>query len=235
MTWIDIESTPADARRERHEISRFLNGLIQPEDGVMWSARNDFECQPGLTLKEVSYLHRCVPKRRNEFLAGRDCALHALHVLGKEKRALGRMDDRRPTWPPGFIGSISHCEGLCLAIVAQTNRWRFIACDVEPNLPLPEDLQSFVLLPTERHAHSCSDLPDRLWYGVKESVFKALHGRVGSYFGFEAAEIRFDIKKGQFSSTLSPWLKTAARIGKLEGHFLVTPRFLVTVILAPPS
>lgn len=60
------------------------------------------------------------PGRRRDFTAGRHAAAEALRLLGRPGPVL--RDGRRPRFPAGVRGSISHCEGavaVCLATVRE--------------------------------------------------------------------------------------------------------------------
>ncbi|MBB5119726.1 4'-phosphopantetheinyl transferase family protein [Streptomyces eurocidicus] len=60
------------------------------------------------------------PGRRRDFTAGRYAAAEALRLLGRPGPVL--RDGRRPRFPAGVRGSISHCEGavaVCLATVRE--------------------------------------------------------------------------------------------------------------------
>src|SRR5438876_615194 len=60
------------------------------------------------------------PVRRREFTAGRVCARDALQQLGGPRCAILRDPSRAPIWPEGFVGSISHAAGYCVAAAART-------------------------------------------------------------------------------------------------------------------
>ena len=50
-------------------------------------------------------------KRRLDFAAGRVCARRAMAQLGVDGLPLLVGEKGQPVWPPGIVGSISHCEG----------------------------------------------------------------------------------------------------------------------------
>src|SRR6202012_4461572 len=66
-----------------------------------------------------SQLKNAVPRRRAEFIGGRLCAREALKMLGATDLDIPMRADRSPAWPSGFVGSITHAEGLAFAPVAQ--------------------------------------------------------------------------------------------------------------------
>ena len=218
----------SEARSGRQAVlAAFLDAALPA--GCVWAARADFTCDPPLTLAERAYSDACHPKRAAEFRAGRDCAAAALGALGAPPGPLGRGDDRLPCWPTGFLGSITHCNGLCLAITAREGVVSRVACDAEPNRPLPEDVAPRILSRRERAAQTASGLPDRLWFSAKECVFKAVFPDVRGYFGFEEADVIL-ASTGSFEAMLSPSIAARARVDRLTGRWVAVPEFLVTVI-----
>lgn len=56
---------------------------------------------------ERALVARAVPKRRDEYAAGRNCARAALARLGVHDFALLAGSAREPIWPEGVIGSMT--------------------------------------------------------------------------------------------------------------------------------
>src|SRR5205814_1840165 len=63
---------------------------------------------------ESAAVLEAVARRRDEFLTGRTFARRALAELGCPATAIPVGEGRMPIWPDGYLGSISHCEGLCV-------------------------------------------------------------------------------------------------------------------------
>ena len=61
--------------------------------------------------EEELALGDAVEKRRREFMTGRACAREALAGLGFPDSPVGSGTKGEPLWPPGVVGSITHCEG----------------------------------------------------------------------------------------------------------------------------
>jgi 4'-phosphopantetheinyl transferase EntD len=70
-------------------------------------------------------------KRQREFALGRACARVALARLGHGNAALTRKSDGAPLWPGGIVGSISHTQGLAVALAAPAEAFRGLGVDVE--------------------------------------------------------------------------------------------------------
>jgi len=140
---------------------------------------------------------RSVTRRKVEFLAGRRCALEALHEQGAPVEDLPIGPDRAPVWPPGFLGSITHTDGLAAAVTVRSQGLRGIGIDIEriPNASGLEALRSTVLVDAEHGA--VERLADAIgWpmaltlvFSAKESVYKAAAKAAGRMFDFNAVEV----------------------------------------------
>jgi 4'-phosphopantetheinyl transferase EntD len=80
---------------------------------------------------EAALLGRAVPKRMQEFAAGRICARRALAEFGIKDFAIERAADRQPLWPTSMVGSITHTIGFCAAVVAARATTAAIGFDSE--------------------------------------------------------------------------------------------------------
>jgi 4'-phosphopantetheinyl transferase EntD len=108
---------------------------------------------PGTLLAgEEAIVARAVAKRRQEFATGRRCAREALAKLGVPG-SLGTPilsgPNREPVWPPGIVGSITHCEGYRAAAVAREQDLVSVGIDAEPHGPLPDGVLGMIALPQE--------------------------------------------------------------------------------------
>lgn len=97
--------------------SRRIEALFR--QGVVAFAIPGLGEPPPLLPAEAAAVERADSQRRREFAAGRACGRAALGVLGQPGAVLPVGPDRRPVWPPGVIGSITHTAGLCGAAVAR--------------------------------------------------------------------------------------------------------------------
>ena len=155
---------------------------------------------PALMPEERSFVARAVPARVLEFTTGRSCARAALAHLGCPPVAIAVGEQREPLWPPGFIGSITHCKGHCAAAVARwepgtANAIAGLGLDAEPALPLPEDVARMVCSDGEREwieQHRQDGLPwDRVVFSAKESVFKCIFPITRQFLDFQDVELTF--------------------------------------------
>jgi enterobactin synthetase component D len=113
-----------------------------------------------------------LPGRRREFWMGRSAARRALRELGAGDGPILR-DGRRPIFPSGVTGSISHSAGVAVAIVASVGPVRGLGIDLElRRLP---GAAGRLVLGAEDAGHvaagrySCAEA-----FSAKEAAFKAL-------------------------------------------------------------
>ena len=139
-------------------------------------------------------LQTSVTKRKAEFLAGRILARTALLSLGSSSGDVGIGRHRQPIWPSGFAGSISHTDGTAMAMVAARTDC-LIGVDIEAIMTeqTAQSIAKQVLTPRE-HAfldkdpvHYARNLT--IVFSAKETLYKALFPKVGSFFGFDCAEL----------------------------------------------
>ena len=182
-----------------HSTNPTWTGLFPPS--VVTVTQAELADTPALMPEERTFLAHAVPARVLEFTTGRSCARAALAQLGCPPVAIAVGDQREPVWPPGFIGSITHCKGHCAAAVAQydphaADSIASLGLDAEPAQPLSEDVVGMVCCAGEQEwieRNRQDGLPwDRLVFSAKESVFKCLFPIARRYFDFRDIELSFD-------------------------------------------
>ncbi|MBK9034189.1 MAG: 4'-phosphopantetheinyl transferase superfamily protein [Myxococcales bacterium] len=194
---------------------------------IVVEARDD--AAPPLHPREAAAIADAAPIRRAEFARGRACAHAALRALGRPTEVIARAPSRAPVWPPGVVGSITHCAGLAAAAVADRARLRGLGLDAEPNRPLPDGILATVASSTERawlETAPRGDLAwDRLLFSAKESVFKAWHPLAQRWLGFEDAEVEVDVAAATFTATIA----VPGPVRALRGAFASDAAHLATL------
>lgn len=200
-----------------------LKGLLP--DQVRWVETEipDLPADPGaaeaqalaleadLFAEERAHIANAVAKRRVEFAAVRRCAREALRELGFSPAPILPGEKREPQWPPGVIGSMTHCAGYGAAAIARVSDVAVLGIDAEVHGPLPEGVFELVSLESERErlaALAAYAAPgqqhvhwDRVLFSAKESVYKAWFPLTRRWLGFEEADI--DLRPdGTFTVTL---------------------------------
>ena len=116
-------------------------------------------------------------KRRREFTTARACARRALASLGVAPAPILPGERGAPQWPPGIVGSITHCAGYRAAAAARARDVLTIGLDAEPDEVLPSGVLEAVSLPGERErlrnltAAAPGTRWDRLPFSAKETTY----------------------------------------------------------------
>ena len=191
---------------------------------------------------EEAAISRAVDKRRREFTAVRGCARRALARLGQPAVPIVPGTGGAPQWPPGVVGSMTHCAGYTAAVVARAQDVLALGVDAEPDDVLPDGVLDLVSLPQEREMLTAlaSQAPgpswDRLLFSAKESVYKTWFPLTQRWLGFEEALISVDPDNGTFTARLLvPGPVLADRqIADFSGRWLVRSGFVLTAIAVLP-
>ncbi|MEO8308115.1 MAG: 4'-phosphopantetheinyl transferase superfamily protein [Pseudomonadota bacterium] len=144
--------------------------------------------------EELKGQEKWAAKRVSEFAAGRQCAHHAMQRLGIEPAPLLSQPDRRPAWPTGVVGSITHCKGYAAAVVAQASSVRSLGLDAEVFDAVAPHLWPRVLNAAEfAWVHSMAESERRIWatvvFSAKESFYKCQFGITGCWLEFSDAHV----------------------------------------------
>jgi 4'-phosphopantetheinyl transferase EntD len=173
-------------------LSTILEGLF-PAGVVAAELR-----EPGnpelLMPAEARHLDRAVPKRIQEFAAGRLCARRALAEFGFGDRAVEAADDRQPIWPGTMVGSITHTTGFCAAVVAERQQVAALGIDSEvagdvkielwPSICLPTELDWIHSLPEGQQAAAVT-----LLFSAKEAFYKCQYPLARERLGFKDVRV----------------------------------------------
>ncbi|WP_406691129.1 4'-phosphopantetheinyl transferase superfamily protein [Saccharopolyspora sp. ID03-671] len=188
-----------------------------------------------LFAEETAVVARAVDKRRREFTAVRHCARTALAEIGAPVGPLLPGERGAPGWPPGVVGSMTHCAGYRAAVVAWDKDVRTIGIDAEPHEPLPDGVLDAVSLPAERAM--LSGLPggthwDRILFSAKESVYKSWFPLTREWLDFEEAELTLS-PDGTFHARLLKQGHDARGrpLASFDGRWLAEDGLIVTAIV----
>ena len=154
-------------------------------------------------IEELKLVELARPKRQREFLAGRHYARQALVAAGGSSVPIGIGALRAPRWPDGFVGTISHTDRLCAAIVARTRDISGIGMDIEESTPLSPDLHSLVVQPGElSDAHELSNRlgfdAAKLIFVAKEAFYKLYSPLTGVFLDFLDVALEIDTNRSCF-------------------------------------
>ena len=164
---------------------------------------------------EAAHLGRAVPKRMQEFAAGRLCARRALAEFGMPDFPVRVAKDRQPIWPDSLVGSITHTAGFCAAAVAERRRIQALGLDTEVVGDVKTDIWSHICLPSEMAWIRSLPASEQaaavtLIFSAKEAFYKCQYPLVREPLGFHDVRIE------------APWNASA-------GVFLVHPARSIAV------
>lgn len=198
-------------------IRRVLSGgsVVEMASLQMWDSP--------LAPLELAQVEKCVDKRKREFAAGRACARQALGQLGFDNVLLLSDNDRVPQWPEGIVGSISHTDDCCLAVVKKKEKIVGLGVDVECISSTIFEVASMVCRPNEQQwLATFDDVDNRMkWltviFSAKESVYKSLYPSRREFMNFEDIEIEIDLSSHGFSVN---FVSVASPVPRVEGRYL---------------
>ncbi|WP_051277833.1 4'-phosphopantetheinyl transferase family protein [Solimonas flava] len=211
-------------------------------DGLVAAA----ECRtPGdpawLLPMERAALGTVSSKRLHEFAAGRACARHALRRLGVAPRELPAQADRRPRWPSGFAGSISHTDGLCAAVVAPERLLRSLGIDLEviadvspvvwPELLTAEELRQLARQPLAQRQRLAA-----LTFSAKEAFYKCQYALTRQWLEFHDVVVEIEtaaMAAGGFRVVPRNGAAAAAPGLVWQGRYCYAGRWVATAVTAP--
>lgn len=212
---------------------------LVPEGVVVAWARGDVT-DVELFAEEERSVGRAVEKRRREFVTGRACARRALRGLGIAPVAIPSGEHGEPVWPPGVVGSITHCAGYRACAVARASDVLALGVDAEVHEPLPDGVLEHVAFGRElavardRGAGVCLD---RLLFSAKEAVYKAWFPLARRWLGFEDADVTVDVGAGTFHARLlvpGP-LVGGEPLSELRGRWRVEDGIVAAVVVVPAA
>jgi 4'-phosphopantetheinyl transferase EntD len=214
-------------------------GAIVPPGVVVAESRDPRDGYAPLHPDEEPVVARALDKRRRDFAAGRFCARRALAALGFDGGAVLAGPSREPLWPPGVVGSITHCRGYCAAAVGWEAEIGSIGIDAEPHLSLEPGVAALVCTTAELGWTASEGSPGVAWetviFSAKESLFKAWFPVTGQGLDFHDVALRltpatheFQVEVARpFPADLEQLLASAA------GRFAVSPTHVLTCAQLP--
>lgn len=134
-------------------------------------------------------------KRKNEYLTGRFCAQIALEKAGGEKgENISSLDDGAPSWPDGFVGSITHYSSFIAAACSNKSFYSSIGIDSQQVMSSKtlKNIQIRILTRKEfflKIPGWSEEEIATLIFSFKESIYKCFKPLSGQFFGFQEAQI----------------------------------------------
>ena len=154
-------------------------------------------------------------ERKSEYLAGRFCAHTSIKVCRPSTPLLSIRTGpgNEPIWPEGLVGSITHSNGFCSAVVAESKLLQSIGIDSELIMTPDQARETNTVFLTQSEIQEYQteyyrnlSFPEyaTLIFSAKESLFKCLYPLVGEMFDFQDSIIyQIDSDSGQFKYALT--------------------------------
>ena len=211
------------------DVAKALRGMLPV--GVVCAVNHIAGATAQLYPVEETAIAHALPKRIQEFKAGRSAAREALQALGKAPAPIPMAPDRSPRWPAGFCGSISHDHRIAAAIVARSGKRRSLGLDIEDAAPLDVSLIDTICTPLERERLNSSGRgrEAKAIFSAKEATYKALYPLTAKLLDFHDISVTFS-GPGRFNARLRVPAAPFARGDVITGRQSICARCLVTVV-----
>ncbi len=229
---MDPRRAPAELnlppRGPRHSVRLFPAGVAFVEaTAEMYDAP--------LAPEEELAIARAVGIRRRTFRAGRACARAALAQVGVVDATIPVDEARRPVWPRGTVGSISHCRDYCAAVAARVENVGGVGLDTEERRRVDEQLARHVCTPAElRRIAGLGDTAEwaTVSFSAKEAGFKVLNPLTNLVITFMDAEVEIDRSNDELIVRMVGGSLSAL---ELRGRYALLPRVVITAITLTPD
>jgi len=191
--------------------------------------------------EEEAYIRNAMPKRRQEFAAGRLCARRALTQFGIKDYPLLVGNNREPIWPPGIVGSITHTEGYCGVAIALKTNIKSLGLDVEFARNLDGNCWEHIC--TQQELAWINSLPSdiqqeniALVFSAKECLYKCQYAISKRWIDFHDVTIKVDLGVREFEATFMVNLGSSFKRGTcLNGKYLFYHGHVFTGMSIPNS
>ncbi|SFR06078.1 4'-phosphopantetheinyl transferase family protein [Poseidonocella sedimentorum] len=181
---------------------------------------------------EGAQIVRAVEKRRREFSTGRLYARSALAKLGYPPVALVSHESRRPCWPEGAIGSITHADDFCAVMVASRSKVMALGLDIERIKDVSDSLLPQLSEPDEQEdllRHLDPDLLPALTFSAREAIFKAYNPVTEYPLSFK--DVRLSVEGGSFAATMvRPDIPSLFGHKRIHGQFACVEGLVISVV-----
>lgn len=187
--------------------------------------------------EEELLVARAVPRRRNEFFAGRQYARTAMSALGVPPSPILTGSSREPIWPNGVSGCISHSADLCVTAVGKASEFLGVGLDIETEAP-SGDMVRLICTSAELRSlvhplyeWDCNRLLT-LFFVIKEAVYKLYFPLARQFLDFHQVAVELELEQGNFQATLRNDCPAAAGHRIFYGRFAVIDGVTVAFVAA---
>ena len=178
---------------------------------------------------EIVEAGRMKPLRKNAFSSGRYAVHLAQSELGLEPSEI-LAAGRRPIWPAGQVGAITHSNDFAAAIVSCD--LLSIGLDIERLGRIKEKLYDKLFTPLE--LASINEMADweveTVIFSAKESIYKAIYFMLRRYVNFKEVELSLNAEDSSFFVSYIGEDMTSLRNHETRGYWSVCKDHVLTVV-----
>ena len=222
--------------------SALLRALFPAGVAVVETWRpSPWETEPLFAVEAAGLSAGALERRQREFALGRACARRALAALGRPAVTVPVGARREPLWPPGVVGSLTHCATYGAAAVSDSASILALGIDAEVHAPLSERVIAKICTASERHWLRDAPATGIHWptliFSAKESVYKAWFPVTRQWLGFLDVDLDLDPEGGTFQARLTV-PDTAASAGfpaSVTGRFVCLEDLILTAVVVPAT
>lgn len=207
-----------------------VEGLLDP--GVQVEASALEFGVADLLAEEKPLVASAVESRQREFATGRVLARRLLRRSGRQDGPLLRDQDRLPVWPQGIVGSVTHCEGLCIVAIASARVQRGIGLDVEPDEGVRAGVDRVVCRGAEHDWVNAAEDADacsrrvKLIFSIKEATYKAFYPELRTFWSFQDVGVEVDLDAERFVAELPD----GPDVRRVEGRVIRRDGFILSSV-----
>lgn len=142
-----------------------------------------------LLPQEIMSLSFLAIERRRASGAARHVARKLMNLMGFADLPILRGTFGAPIWPAGIVGSMAHDDQIAVAAVGLRRDLDAVGIDIEPVNPLPPDMFEMIATPRERRAIAGNPLAAKLFFVIKEAVYKAVYPLDHEFLDFHDIDV----------------------------------------------
>ena len=137
-------------------------------------------------------------KRQREYACGRYYSHQLLQQIGFGELVIGSDAKGCPQWPTGIVGSISHTNDYCVAMLARTENYVSVGADLEEAGRMKESLWPRLFTPVEIERISRVEEADEqmrlaaILFSAKEAFYKCDYPLNQQSYEFTDVEVSID-------------------------------------------
>ena len=143
----------------------------------------------GLLSEEADTFATSALKVRRASGAARFVARELMSRLGRAQLAIPKSTSGVPIWPTGIVGSLAHDSEVSVAAIASEREFLSLGVDIEPAEALDSDLVELVVTDNERRSIADDPCRGRLFFSIKESVYKTIYPLDGVFLDHQDIEV----------------------------------------------